>query len=109
MSQEFEQGPKIRQDVNDQLAIAYDFETESGEYAWAELRFSGVAAFRFTAARHCSEDQISAYDSLQELRSRWAEDLSDPPSDLRHYRIYFDDVGCYEVLARTFEPPMPRL
>lgn len=106
MSQEFDQGPRIRQEAGDQLVIAYDFEQESGTYGWEELIFTGVVAFSFTAARHCSEEQISAYDKLQDLaESNWIAGTVDTPPGLRHYRIYFDDVGCYEILATAFVPP----
>lgn len=106
MSQEFDQGPKLRQDPGDQLAIAYDFEQESGEYGWEELIFTGVVGLRFTAARHCSEEQVGAYDKVVAVSgSAWAADVRDAPPGLRHYRVYFDDAGCYEVLATGFVPP----
>jgi hypothetical protein len=102
-SQEFNEGPRIQQSSGT-LVIAYDFETDAG-YSWEELTFTGVAAFGFTAARYCTEDQVRAYDKLEEVSSDWARHLSDVSPDARHYRIYFDDVGCYEVLARSFVPP----
>lgn len=105
-SQEFNQGPKIRQEAGDQLVLAYDFEQESGDYGWEELIFTGVAAFTYTAATHCSEEQIGAYDKLQDLgvTDSVAAVVNRSPG-LRHFRIYFDDVGCYEVLASGFIPP----
>ena len=60
MSQEFDEGPVLRQDPGDQLALAYDFESESGDYAWEEIIFTGVVRFSFTTARYCSEAQIGA-------------------------------------------------
>ena len=106
MSQEFDQGPKIRQDPGDQLAIAYDFEQESGQYGWEEMVFTGVVGFSFTASRYCSQEQVSAYDRVEAVAgSAWAAGVSDAPPGLQHYRIYFDDVGCYEILATGFVPP----
>lgn len=105
-SQEFDQGPKLRQDPGDQLAIAYDFEGESGAYSWDEIIFTGVVGFRFTAARYCSDDQVGAYDKVETVSSSsWASGVPDAPPGLEHYRIFFDDVGCYEVLATGFVPP----
>jgi hypothetical protein len=105
-SQEFDEGPKIRQDPGERFIISYDFELDSGAYAWEELVFIGTVAFRFTESRHCSEDQVGAYDRLQDLgRSDWFRELRQPPADVHHYRIYFDDIGCYEVLAAAFVPP----
>lgn len=107
MSQEFDRGPRLRQDPGDQVAIAYDFEQESGDYGWEEMLFTGVVGLGFTAARYCSEDQIGAYDKVEAVSgSRWVAGVPDAPIGLRHYRIYFDDIGCYEVLATGFVPPV---
>lgn len=106
MSQEFEHGPRLRQDPGDQLTIAYDFEGESGAYSWEEIIFTGVVGLSFTAARYCSEEQVGAYDRLEMLsESTWLPAVPDAPPGLEHYRIFFDDVGCYEVLATGFLPP----
>lgn len=105
-SQEFDQGPCVRQDPGDQLTIAYDFEQDSGDYAWEEIVFTGVVAFSFTAARYCTDDQVAAYDKVEAVSgSTWAAGVPDPPPGLQHYRIYFDDAGCHEVLATGFVPP----
>jgi len=104
-SQEFNEGPRLRQGPST-LALAYDFETESGDYAWEEVNFYGVVAFKFTAARYCTSDQIHAYDRLETVsESPWPLELADGPTGLEHYRIFFDDIGCYEVLAGSFVPP----
>jgi hypothetical protein len=106
MSQEFAEGPKIRQERLDQLVISYDYEQEDGSYAWEEMSFTGVVAFKFTLVGHCSLDQIDAFDELHEVtESEWAATTVRATPGLRHYRIYFDDIGCYEVLATTFVPP----
>lgn len=106
MSQEFDQGPTIRQDTGDQLAIAYDFEQEAGDYGWEEILFTGVVGFRYTASRYCSDEQVGAYDQVEAASdSEWAAAVPDAPPGLRHLRIYFDDIGCYEVLATGFVPP----
>jgi len=105
-SQEFESGPQLAREF-DALKIRYDFETDTGAYEWEEVTFTGVVAFRFTDAAHCSPEQIGAYDKLQIVNSSaWPSQLDGPPIDqVNHYRIYFDDVGCYEVLSRGFVPP----
>lgn len=105
MSQEFDQGPVIRQGF-DEFTISYDFEVDSGEYLWEDLIFTGAVAFAFTAVQHCTQDQVTAYDKLQEIESsEWIKELPDAPAPLRHYRIFFDDFGCYEILATAFVPP----
>ncbi len=103
MSQECSDGPLLRHGP-DRLTIEYDFETPDGSYSWAELSFPRTVAFLFTAAGHCTEDQVAAYDKLLEIAdSPWLASISDPPAGTRHLRIYFDDAGCYEVLAGSFE------
>jgi hypothetical protein len=106
MSQEFHRGPVLKQPAFDRAILAYDFEAESGEYEWEEIHFHGVAAVRFTFAGVCQPEQIDAYDRLVDVgSSSWRLELYRPPMDLRHFRIFFDDVGCYEFLAETFVPP----
>lgn len=108
-SQEFNEGPRILQDASDQLAIAYDFELENGDYGWDEIRFRSVLAFRFTLWRYCTEDQVTSYDRLQVVAdSTWAASIPDRPPTSRHFRIFFDEIGCYEVLASDFVGPPHR-
>ena len=103
LSQDFNEGPVVRSGL-DHVAIAFDVETPEGDYAWSELRFSGVVAFAFTAARHCTEDQIAAYDKLLHIEgSSWLAALPGGAAGARHLRIFFDEAGCYDVLARAFE------
>lgn len=106
-SQEFNEGPRLRLEM-DRLTIAYDVETEDGSYRWEEMSFSGVVAIAFTGAAYCTEDQIAAYDKLVDVTdSPWRRTLQGVPEDVHHYRIYFDDAGCYEVLAEAFVPSEP--
>jgi hypothetical protein len=60
----------------------------------------------------CDQYQLDAYDKLVEVHpSSWVEGLlarrpkSVPTGPVKHYRIYFDNVGCYEVAAEDFELP----
>src|ERR1043166_3451915 len=104
-SQEFNEWPKITQ-RSGVVLIAYDFEGEDGNYDWEEIAFAGVVAFKFTAAAHCPKAQVSAYATLQAVTSSsWRAELRDVTTSVRHYRIYFDDIGCYETLATGFVPP----
>lgn len=104
-SQEFIDGPAI-QFKNDRLILAYDYETEHGAYAWSELTFLNTIAYCFTASRHCRVDQIQAFDEVQEVgESSWSENLTHIDTKVSHFRIYFDEIGCYEILASQFVPP----
>lgn len=104
-SQEFEQGPVLEWD-GDTVRIDYDFETDSGAYAWEAIAFVGLATIRFTVADQCSPEQIRAYDALEECDgSELMSSLMRPDDGLHHYRIFFDDIGCYDVVCRQFVPP----
>ena len=112
LSQEFRDGP-VAEFVRGSLRLRYDYETNSGAYKWEELTFSGVEAFAFTSHESCTEDQVDAYDVLVEVPdSPWIRQLQvarvAPTHQLRHMRIYFDEIGCYEVAAADFEPPPAR-
>lgn len=111
LSQEFLQSPVVWHHI-EELRLHYDFETESGAYAWGRLDFEGVAGYRFTVRDACTPDQIDALDSLVEVHgSPWALSLErarmEWPRPTRHLRIYFDDVGCYEVVAAAFSTHHP--
>jgi hypothetical protein len=111
LSQEFRDGPVVELD-RCAVRLRYDYETESGDYAWQEIVFEGVEAFRFTGHASCTVDMIDAYDVLVEVvDSAWVSRLQEarrePAPPLRHLRIYFDELGCYEVVATGFDAPEP--
>jgi hypothetical protein len=88
------------------FVIAYDFEKADGDYGWEEIVFTGVVAFAFIASAFCSADQIGAYDKLELLpNTEPVAGVVIAPSAAHYYRIYFDDIGCYEVLATGFVAP----
>lgn len=76
------------------------------------LRFHRVRAYRFRAEGHCTAWHIEdAYDTLVEVeQSDWiAELLAAEPSEtwgqwkIRHFLIYVDGAGAYEVAAEDCE------
>lgn len=76
------------------------------------LSFSKVRSHQFTAESHCPAWKIEkSYDSLiKVIDSNEIESLlKSTPEDFRsnwtlnHYMIYFDSVGCYEVIAESWE------
>jgi hypothetical protein len=89
------------------LSITYDFEQEDGSYALDSFRFEGVEAFRFTLYETCEPEQVEAYDMLIDvegsswLRDHRAKKIEDNP-DLKHYRVFFDEIGCYDIIATSF-------
>ena len=110
MSQEFERGPEVSL-AGGKLTVRYDYETVQGPYAWSGFAFDEVQAFEFVGERLCQEEQFAALDKVVEVtKSSWESRARTNVSTghdarLRHYRIYFDDYGCLEILANAFIPP----
>ena len=76
------------------------------------LRFHRVRAYRFRAEGHCTAWHVAdAYDTLVEVEhSDWiGELLAAEPSEtwgrwkIRHFLIYIDGSGAYEVAAEDCE------
>ena len=107
-SQEFANGPKV-ETYFDRLSLLLDYEIESGEYKWLRLNFSRVIVFSFAAFGFCTVDQIEGYDRLVRVaESPWLEGLfsramTQPSTKTNHYRIFFDEIGCYEIAAESFD------
>lgn len=101
-SQEMQGGPQVVQQPGE-LLLRLDYERDTGAYEWIQIRFEGDSAHRFTPFRSCTADQIHAYDSLVEvLDSDWLKGLPSLPIGSRHFRLFFDDIGCHEVVAVDF-------
>lgn len=78
-----------------------------------DLAFTGVIAYSFIDDASCTAEQIDAYDKLVEVADsdwlrRMLTDRRHESPDVRHLRIYLDDIGCLEVAASGFEPPPDR-
>jgi hypothetical protein len=105
-SQEFMHGPGILVTPG-KVTLRWDSETETGAYEWSSADFTGVEAVTFTAHSSCTPEQARAYDRLVKV------DPSDllatlrgaGPKFLQHFRIYFDEIGCLDVVAEEFVPP----
>jgi hypothetical protein len=106
-SQEFMQGPHILISPG-KVTLRWDFESESGGYEWSSAEFVGVEAAKFTAHGSCTPDQVRAYDRLVKVEpSDMLGSLRGAgPKFLQHFRIYFDEVGCLDVVAEDFRPPV---
>lgn len=92
-----------------ELRCAYE---RDGAMFRGGLRFQRVRAYRFRAEGHCTPWHIEdAYDTLVEVeQSEWiGELLAAEPSEtwghwnIRHFLIYLDGAGAYEVAAEDVE------
>ncbi len=101
-SQEFARGPELLQKRGETF-LRLDYETRSGAYAWKTVRFEGVRAVEFTAWQSCTAEHVAAYDRFVAVEpSGWLSSLHGLPEGVQHFRVFFDDVGCYDVAAEAF-------
>src|SRR3954467_12138830 len=91
--------------------LAYDAEGTDG-VVWTEIAFTFVSSLVFTPDHACPAWMINAYSRVCEvIDSDWRERLNsqtgapDPsiPASSRHFVVFFDHVGCWEVLADKIE------
>lgn len=90
--------------------LRFEFERDGAAY-WGGLRFEKVRAFRFRAEGHCTVWHVEGvYDTLAEVfGSEWVSELlaAEPAEtwgrwEIRHFMIYIDSAGCYEVAAESW-------
>lgn len=90
------------------LEVSFSLQDEETEETLSFLlSYSGVEAFKWSYLTSCSHEMInSAYDKLVDCGDtawlRECRDISarvDKPRDLHHYRIFFDDGPCIEVIG----------
>jgi len=110
-SQEFNLGPKVYLTATTAI-IEYDYETSSGDYAWSKIKFLGLQGVLFTYYDVCKTKHIEAYDKIVVVTpSDWLHQLEScrafNNTSAKHYRIFFDEVGCYEFIAGSIELPLP--
>jgi hypothetical protein len=105
---ECDEGP-IANCTPGRLTLRYDADGEYGT-VWTRLEFNSALASRFTPDPACDERMVHAYSRVDEDDdSRWIADLRNSakangahlPASLRHFTVYFDHVGCWEVAADT--------
>jgi hypothetical protein len=103
-SQEIVDGPEVLLRPG---KLTIRFSTEEG--VWHELSFADVLKFTFTEFGASTSDHVDAYDKLLDLGTdsvfarEALEGVRRDVSALRHFRVFFDDVGAYDVIARSAE------
>jgi hypothetical protein len=92
------------------VTLRYDAEDPDG-IVWTVLEFAMVIATRFTPDPACASWMVNAYSRVCEVEDpSWLDELrtattgsSVLPASARHFVVYFDHVGCWEVLADHVE------
>ena len=105
-SQEFNESPRILISGGS-VILRWEYEQDNGSYAWSSADFVGVEDVQFTSHSSCSAEQVEAYDRLVKVdpSDRLATLRGSSSRVLQHFRIYFDEVGCLDVIAEEFHPP----
>ena len=94
-----------------QATLRYDAEGPDAP-VWTTLVFRHTVAVRFTPDAACAAWMISAYTRVCEVEnSALLAELSNVArvndgavsASARHFFVYFDHVGCWEVLADSVE------
>ena len=104
-SQEIQDGPELMV-CPGRVVLRYRGE---GQSDWIELRFKDILSVIFTEFAACTSEQVSAYDRLVDmgnsagLASEVIGTARRDTAGMRHFRIFLDDVGAYDIVAREVE------
>lgn len=106
---ETDQGPMLEL-RRASLTLRYDAEDEE-RVVWTRLEFAPVFAVRFTADPSVTAWMLEAYSKVCEVESsEWIRQIEAAAHEghralqrARHFVVYFDDVGCFEVVASDVE------
>lgn len=102
--------PSLQKLPRRELALSFALqEEEDSEPRSFVIAYSGVASFKWTYLNSCTEGMIhAAYDKLIDCGStEWLKECQeissrvDSPKDLHHYRIFFDEGPCFEVVGES--------
>jgi len=108
-------GPRLCLDSG-ALVVDYDFEQDDGSVKWIRITFQDVLAFEYRQIVCCCAEDLDAYNRVVKyLGSEWLKEMlnrrqrflggqaGEDCNLYAHWRIYFDDAGCVDVIAQAFE------
>ena len=102
LAQEFMEAPKIIT-LDNHIVLAYDYESETGEYFWKGILFREVIAWRHFKESEIIEYVKGSYNSISIIKdSLWQKEYCADITICKHYLVYFDGYGTYEFLAQDF-------
>ncbi len=104
------------------VIIRYDYAPERDESHWITIEFARVIAFRYMDETCCIAPldiisdglvELDLDDSswLRQLRDRWDQYFVEGSAmhemygqfNFLHYGLWFDEEGCYEVVAQAYQ------
>ena len=105
LAQEFMEAPRIIP-LENHMILAYDYESETGEYFWKGILFHEVIAWCHIKESEITEYVVGSYNSISIVKdSIWKKEC-DAKSTSKHYLIFFDGYGTYEFLAQDVTTDM---
>lgn len=116
-------GPGFQKN-GDAMVIQYDFEQDDGVIQMAELVFVEVLDFEFRQAPCLVASDIlpsrellclSKSDRLSGILDLWMKSVGWQEFQIekggerrfKHFRLYFDDAGCVDIIASGVNPLLP--
>ncbi len=101
-AQDFLHSPRVSRSAAD-LQLLYDYElVETGGYGEKGIVFKDAKDYRHVIEADVTADMLDAYNSVSEVvDSAWLTE-SLKSQGYKHYIIYFDEYGAYEVIAKNF-------
>lgn len=97
------------------LRVRFDYERDGGIIKWVELIFHDVLVCEYRQEACCTAEDLDAYNTLvkdmtspwlSEMESRWKRFLGSQAQQefpYYHWRLYFDDASCINIVAKTHE------
>jgi hypothetical protein len=92
------------------VELSYEY-LEHGSWWRCRISFSHVVTHRFVNEGHCAGFPESAYNAIALVpNSVWLQCLETPtlwPFERNHYAVYLRDIGCFELIAESFQEHLP--
>lgn len=116
-------GPQFRKE-KECLVVEYDCEEDDGTMRRAEIVFEEMLAFKYRQIACCCEADIVGVNEVRSLShsdwlsttiSQWQESVGwqewqqkrGGSQRFKHFTVFFDDVGCVDVIATSCDVKRP--
>lgn len=113
-------GPHFRTEKST-VVVEYDAQLDDGSTHWGTVVFSDVLQFEFRSTPACAVDDVvgatevrvlTASHLLGVMLDRWRETIGwqeweqqkGGAARYKHFKMYFDDAGCIDVIAAECRP-----
>lgn len=102
LAQDFLKPPRVFHEANI-LSIIIDYETEKGTYSEKKIEFFDVADYRHIPEENTEPEVMEAYNYIcLVIDSEWLIEKN-ISNRYKHYMIYFDEYGTYEIIAKKYK------